>query len=371
MTKTRIGALAGAALLAGAAHAQGTPPAPSNVTLYGLLDVGLEYVDNVGAAGASLRRMPANTGSLPSRLGFRGSEDLGGGLRAVFTLESGLNLDTGLLGQGGRLFGRQAFAGLSGSWGTVSVGRQYTMLFWSLQDADILGPNIYGSGSIDAYIPNARADNSIAWRGSFGGFTAGATYSLGRDAVNAGPSPAGTNCAGESFADSRQCREASLLLKYDTDRWGVAGVVDRIHGGPGAFGGLTTSAATDTRSMVNGWWKTGGLKLGGGYLQRKTGGVAAASSDLYFVGASYALTPALTVDGVVFRLDVRNSPNEATLLGLRGTYSLSRRSALYATVGQIENEGTSALSVSGGQPGSSPAPGGSQKGITVGMRHVF
>src|SRR5437762_2042426 len=183
--------------------------AQSSVTLYGVIDTGVEYVSNVGANGHGLVRMPNLTATVPSRWGIRGSEDLGGGLKSIFVLESGFSPDSGSSNQGGRLFGRQALVGLTNQYGQLSFGRQYTMLFWATLDSDILGPNVYGSGSLDSYLPNTRADNAVSYKGTFGGFTVGATYSFGRDTVNAGPSPAGTNCAGENAADSKQCREWS------------------------------------------------------------------------------------------------------------------------------------------------------------------
>ncbi len=345
---------------------------PSGVTLYGVLDSGVEHITNVGPGGKSLTRVPTNTASVPSRWGLRGSEDLGGGLRANFTLESGIGVDTGSLLQGGRAFGRQSFVGLSGGWGQVSLGHQYTMLFWSILDADILGPNAFGIGSLDAYFPNARSSNSVAYRGTFNGLTVGAHYSLGRDPVNAGPSPAGTNCAGENALDKDQCRAWSVLLKYDTPTWGVAGVIDRQNGGPGAFGGLSSSQLSDTRSMVNGYYKFGQAKIGAGFMRRDNEGSAATpKSDLLFVGASYNVTPAFTVDGAYYRLDVKNSANQANLLVLRATYAFSKRTAVYATVGHIANDGALAISVSGTAPGSAPVAGGSQSGVLMGIRHSF
>ncbi|MEX3966882.1 porin [Paraburkholderia sp. EG286B] len=107
------------------AHAQ------SSVTLYGTLDEGLNYTSN--ARGHSAWAMVSgDTGE--SSFGFKGNEDLGGGLAAIFTLESGFNLNSGALNEGGRLFGRQAFVGLqSSSWGTLTLGRQYdaTVDLWS------------------------------------------------------------------------------------------------------------------------------------------------------------------------------------------------------------------------------------------------
>ena len=153
------------------------------------------------------------------------NEDLGNGMSAVFTMEMGLDPGNGVSNQGGRLFGRQAYVGLKSGMGTVTVGRIYSMTFWSGLNADIHGGGIYGTGSLDSYLPNARVDNALGYMYSQSGLTLGATYSLGRDAVNAGPSPAGTNCPGES-SDSRACRQWSLMAKYDTPTWGAAVFVD-------------------------------------------------------------------------------------------------------------------------------------------------
>jgi predicted porin len=344
----------------------------STVTQYGLVDTGAEYVSNVGPSGSRLLRMPSLTGSLPSRLGFRGSEDLGDGLRAIFVLEAGIALDTGTSLQGGRFFGRQAFVGFSGGWGTLTFGRQYTMLFWSILDADILGPNIYSSASLDSYIANARADNSIVYRGTFSGLTLGASYSLGRDVINAGPSPAGTNCAGEGVPDNQACREWSALLKYDTAMWGAALAIDELHGGPGAFAGLTSSAMKDTRVSANGYVKLAGGQLSAGLIRRNNDASALTPrSDLWYVGASYPVTPFLTLDAELFRLKFQDSANKADMGALRATYSLSKRTAVYATAGRINNAGALAISVSGGAAGSNPVAGASQNGAMVGVRHSF
>lgn len=353
-------------LLAGTASgAQG-----QNVTLYGVLDSGVEHVTNVANSGG-LTRVPTLTGTLPSRFGLRGSEDLGGGLKAVFNLEAGYGLDSGASGQGGRMFGRQSFVGLAGNWGSVTVGRQYTMYFNALLDSDILGPNIYGSATIDNYIPNAREDNSVAYRGTFGGLTIGATWSFGRDAVNAGPSPAGTNCAGENAADSRQCRGWSAMAKYDTAQWGVALGVDRVTGGPGAFAGLVSSDLADTRSTMNGWMKIGTLKVGGGVMHRENEGSLRPVSNVYYLGAAYPVTPQVTVDGELFRHDIHDTDLGSTLVAVRGMYHFSKRTAAYLTIGHLDNRGLSNVSVSSGQAGSNPLPGESQNGVMIGLRHFF
>jgi predicted porin len=156
LAATAVLALAGSG--AGfSASAQGT----SSITLYGIVDAGVEHLNNV-AAGGSLSRMPSTTSLVPSRWGLRGSEDLGGGLKAIYTLESGFAPDQGTFNQGGRGFGRQSWVGLGGNWGSLTLGRQNSMLFWSLIDSDIIGPAVFAMGSLDAYIPNSRADPDAA-----------------------------------------------------------------------------------------------------------------------------------------------------------------------------------------------------------------
>ena len=341
-----------------------------SVAIYGLIDVAVEHVTNVGPSGTGLNRMPSATGSLPSRLGFRAGEDLGDGLSAVVVLEQGFAPDMGTFTQGGRAFGRQSYVGVVAPWGSLTVGRQYTMLYWSILDADILGTNIYGSGSLDAYIPNARADNAVAYRGTFSGLTVGATFSVGRDGVNAG-SPAGTNCGGES-GDARECRDWSALLKYDSPAWGAALAFDEIRGGPGALASLVSSSLRDQRLSVNGYVNFASLRLAAGLVRRDNdGGAATPRSDLWYVGALYAATPTLRIEAEAFRLAFKGSASRATLLAGRATYSLSKRSALYATLGHIDNVGTLALSVSAGAPGSNPEAGSGQIGMAMGVRHSF
>jgi len=356
-------AVAGATLAAGV-HAQ-------SVTLYGTIDTGLEYLNHIGPKRGSTLLVPGITGTQPSRWGLRGAEDLGGGLKAQFVLESGFLPDSGTLGQGGRMFGREAHVGLSGNWGTLFVGRQYTMLSYAIRDANITGTNIYGSGSLDSYIPNARVDNSIGYLGRFGGFTVGATYSGGRDAVNAGPSPGGTNCAGENPADSKRCREWSAMVKYNSPVWGAALAYDALRGGPGAFAGLTSSDLTDTRLVANGYLQLGAWRLGAGLIRRDNEGSTVPRSDLLHVGAAYQLSTSTRLDAELLRLDFKNSPNRATLATVRAQYALSKRTATYATLGHISNDGNLALSVSAGQPGGNPPAGDSQMGMLVGIRHSF
>jgi predicted porin len=363
--KRRVLAMA----LLGAIGAAGAQTPPSSVTLYGIFDTGVEHLTNVNAAGDSLTRMPNLTGSLPSRVGLRGSEDLGGGLRAEFTLENGFNPDDGNLGQGGRLFGRQAWVGVGGAWGGLSMGRVYTMLFWANLGADILGPNLYGLGSLDNYIPNSRSDNSIAYRGTFSGFSIGGTYSFGRDTSAAG-GPAATNCPGESPIDSSRCRQWSAMLKYDASNWGLAASIDKKYGGPGAAFGLTSSSLTDTRTTYSGYFQFANkMKFGAGLLARENqGSVATPDSDLWWLGFSTPFAGSWMFETQAMMLDYDNSDNDTDLLAVRVMYNFSRRTAAYLNLGFANNDGTAAVSASSG---GSVGPGMNQTGVMIGMRHFF
>lgn len=356
-----------------------TAQAQSSVSMYGILDAGVEYLTNVGASRNGLFRMPGNTSSIPSRLGFRGTEDLGNGLSAVFTMEMGIAPDTGALNQGGRTFGRQAYVGLAGPWGTFTLGRQHSMYFFAGQDADVLGAASIGMGALDSYIPNARHDNVIGWRGRFGTWDLGATYSLGRDSVNAGPSPAGTNCPGESPRDSQACRAYSAMAKYKSTDWGATLAFDRQRGRTlGAapdtiFGGLTSSEKTDDRLAINGYAMLGSTKLGAGVTRRDNDGLPIApKTNLWFVGISHPVTRQTTVAMQVMSLRFPGaSQRNSTMLAAMVNHQLSRRTAVYGQIGRISNGHAAATSLSGAQAGSAPPLGSGQSGVNVGIRHVF
>lgn len=159
-----------------AAHAQ------SSVTLYGLIDVGIVYTNN--AAGHSQYQM--SSGNIQgSRWGLRGTEDLGGGLKALFVLENGFNVANGKLGQGGDEFGRQAYVGLSSSTlGTVTAGRQYDSIadFTGVFEvADQWSP-YFGAhpGDLDNMNNTNRVNNAVKFKSlTYSGFSFGGMYSLG------------------------------------------------------------------------------------------------------------------------------------------------------------------------------------------------
>ncbi len=180
MKKVLITAAAFGAL-SNLAHAQGS------VTLYGIIDEGINYTSNAG--GHSLYNM--SSGMLQgSRFGLRGEENLGGGLKAVFTLENGFDVNSGKLGQGGLMFGRQAWVGIaSDQYGRVTLGRQYDSVVdyvGILSVADAWGGTFTAhAGDIDNFNNSYRTNNTIKFSGPrYGGLTWGGTYSLGGTAGN-------------------------------------------------------------------------------------------------------------------------------------------------------------------------------------------
>jgi predicted porin len=179
--KKSLLALAALGTFAGVAHAQ------SSVTLYGIIDVGINMNTNSGG----YHKYDMSSGELQgSRFGLRGTEDLGGGLKAIFVLENGFDVTNGKLGQGGLMFGRQAYVGLSSNQaGTVTLGRQYDSV------VDYVGPLEVGDqwggyiaahpGDLDNFNNAYRTNNTVKYTSNnYNGLTFGGTYSFGGQSGN-------------------------------------------------------------------------------------------------------------------------------------------------------------------------------------------
>lgn len=161
--------------------------AQSTITLYGIIDSGITYVSNEAGAHALREDDGIYYGN---RWGLKGTEDLGGGMAAIFQLESGFSLGTGKLGQGGAEFGRQAYVGLKNQYGAVTMGNQYDFgsEYFSFHclgtGACVTG---YGGhiGNLDGQLFGLRLDNSIKYQSpEIYGFQFGGLYSLGNVAGN-------------------------------------------------------------------------------------------------------------------------------------------------------------------------------------------
>jgi predicted porin len=180
--KNKILTTAILAAFASAAHAQ------SSVTLYGLIDAGITYANHAGTGAKDLVQYGDGV-SQGSRWGLRGSEDLGGGLKAIFTLENGFNSGNGTLGQGGALFGRQAYVGLAKDGiGSLTLGRQYSF------STDYLGGSYANGGQTVAgnyafhindvdQLTSSRINNAIKFSSAnFAGLTFGGLYGFSNQA---------------------------------------------------------------------------------------------------------------------------------------------------------------------------------------------
>ncbi|MEM5460201.1 porin [Paraburkholderia phytofirmans] len=144
--------------------ASGSALAQSSVTLYGIVEDGFIYSNNQ-KGGAVIQATTGQTNT--SRFGMTGAEDLGGGYKAIFTLENGFDLSTGKLGQGGRLFGRSAFVGIVAPFGTITAGRQYEPLsqYVGALSSAIRWAGWTGAhpGDVDNMQSTIRFDNSVQY----------------------------------------------------------------------------------------------------------------------------------------------------------------------------------------------------------------
>lgn len=152
--------------------------AQSSVTFYGILDAGVTYVSNAGGS----HQVKFDDGvSYGNRWGLKGTEDLGGGLKAVFRLESGFHVGDGTLTNGGSLFGRQAYVGLQNDWGTLTLGNQMDMtqeMVYLYNVSSWASGYAINQGDFDRmngdHLPNAVKFMS----NTFGGFQFGGMYSF-------------------------------------------------------------------------------------------------------------------------------------------------------------------------------------------------
>ncbi|MGF6782405.1 porin [Paraburkholderia sp. GAS334] len=182
MRRLNAAALSGVALAL--ASVPGVSEAQSSVTLYGIIDAGITYVSNTG--GSHVIKFDDGV-SYGNRWGIKGSEDLGGGLSAVFVLESGFHLSNGQLGFGGSLFGRQAYVGLKNDWGTLSFGNQLDMteeMVYSYNISAWASGYAIHQGDFDRFNGD-RLPNAVKFLSNeFHGFMFGGMYSFGNIAGN-------------------------------------------------------------------------------------------------------------------------------------------------------------------------------------------
>ncbi|MDE1180160.1 porin [Paraburkholderia sp.] len=372
------------------AHAQ------NSVTLYGLIDTGLVYTNN--QSGHSNWQQSSST-TQNTVFGLKGSEDLGGGLHAIFKLEQGFNLNNGSQAFSGDGFGSQAWVGLqSDQYGTVTLGRQFDVL------NDLLGPLTAGSnawgGSLAAHPfenDNLAADSVVinnavkyvsptirgvtvetmyAMSNKAGGFSNNRAYGFSASYAqgplnlaagylqmnNPGGGTLGTNTS--SGAVSETDGSANFIAQRQRV-WGVGG---NYSFGPATVGLVWSHTQIDDMSSV--------IALGlGSYMP--LGGTL--RLDNYELNAKYAITPAWTVSGAYTFTDgaySNGSTNASPVWNsvmLQTDYALSKRTDVYLESVYQHVHGAPAGSVLGDAMVNtlSPSSTGSQLAVAVGLRHQF
>lgn len=333
--------------------------AQSNVNVYGLLDVNLGANDKADSAGHTVWRVSSG-GMNTSRLGFRGSEEIGGGLKAVFQLEAAVQTDTGA--SDAALFKRQANVGFEGGFGRIVFGRSFTSVYDFMIRYDPMGfAPFYSwgtSGSASGaskYGMTTGFDNMVKYTGKVGGLTVGASYG-----------------AGEVAGSTADGAKGAVALEYAYGPWSVVGTWERSNG--------TTVAATGQRD-VNTVWHAGGMYSSGPYkfqvaardykLTAGKAGVPVVRAVLYWVGANWRVTPANTLIGAVYYQDVRNVAASADadpimyVASLR--HALSKRTDLYLTAAYAKAKNTRLVAISRDDPGFADT----QRGVVAGIQHRF
>jgi predicted porin len=349
-TAAALAALLGAAL-----------PAQAQVTVFGLLDVG---VNRVSASGAgSLSRLEAD-GNTSSRLGFRGTEDLGDGLQANFWIEAAVSPDTGVGGAtstnnkdsvntGGLTWGRRATVGLRSGWGELRLGRDYVPTFSNLTTSmHPFGTNGVGSSGLLFYPVNTGGTTvrtNVRASNSFGYFipdNAAGVYGTVMIAWGEQQSGAPTEKDGNY---------QGLRLGWRNERWNVAAATGKTRYATGDY----------TQSNVGANVKLGDVRLMALWGENKIGSTRTRAQ---MIGTQWQISAPGELRLAYTRLQARGVASDANHIAVGYMHELSKRTALYANWARIDNEGTGTRFNVGLAP---TTPGGNSSGFDLGLLHRF
>lgn len=369
----------GALLIAATGMWLGHAAAQTNVSLYGLMDAGITYTNNQGG-GSNIQAL---SGQNPgNRLGFRGNEDLGTGLSAIFLLEAGFDLKNGAMTVGNRLFGRQLYAGLaSTSYGTVTMGRQYDLLVNYL--GPIGAPAMFGTNGNhpmdnDNLGNSFRINNSIKYASpKFNGWSFGGIYGFGE--------AAGDSSANRAWSVGTGYQNAGLSLGLGYIR--LDRPASNTTGAVGGSGGVTTS---DYPSLANTFVPGAIVResitgIGAQYVFPSGGKIAAlytvADNDLatanvkfrnFEVNGKYVLTPTVWL-GAAFantkgEISSTGAEPKYNQVSVMANYNLSKRTDLYIMGIHQKASGSASNARIYAMPASSTD---TQTVARIGMRHTF
>lgn len=357
--------------------ASGAAMAQSSVTLFGVVDTGIGYVKNSGSAtllnpnaGQKNYGMATN-GNVNSRLGFRGVEDLGGGLKAGFWLEGQLFPDDG--NAAGFNFQRRSTISLMGGFGEVRMGRELTAGYVKTSTYDVFGQvgmgqflgwgNMPAANAASADFNGVRANNMVSYyTPNFGGFTAAVNYGFG-----------------ERAASNKSGRYIGGYAAYDNGPLSVTVAMDKNNGTfttPSGVVGVPAFVIDHDRTQLSlgASYDLGMVKLSGLAQQVKYEDVAfsntTAKFNNYLLGVTAPVGPG-TVKLQYAAYDLKDSKDDAQQLSLGYQYDLSKRTAVYGTVAFLKNKNNSARGLGGSGLALGTATGENQTGFQVGVRHAF
>ncbi|QGZ56589.1 porin [Paraburkholderia acidiphila] len=387
--------------------AAGTAHAQSSVTLYGVIDESIQWANNVGTTAGNKNQFALFGGNISgNRFGLKGTEDLGGGLKAIFQLENGFDINTGKLGQGGLMFGRQAFVGLThDQYGTITLGRQYDPLVDMVQP--LTGDNYFGStfatpGDVDNNDNSSRTNSGIKYVSPvLQGFQFEGMYALGgvAGATGSGQSwgAAATYGVGSFNVAAGYFRmdNASSLASRTTTSDGVSTVGWASGATSGAmFDSQINNAYASAKSVgtaaIAAQYVAGPFTFGARYsnVQLRADGYSDfQSTQRYNVAAGffgYQLNPALLLGlGYTWTHGSGDTSNTYNQISLGADYNLSKRTDLYAVAAWQHANGTqrnagnsetpSTTSTAGASIGSYGynSDSSSQTLVSLGIRHKF
>ena len=339
--------------------------APSPVTVYGTLDAGI--VAEGGCAGNCPHTRLSGGVESGSRLGIKGREDLGGNTSAVFTVEAGILNDTGQSDQNGRLFGRQAFIGLVGPLGALTLGRQYNLVYDTLTDvADPFHGGMAGSAANLVGYTVKRYDNSVKYVSPrLHGLTASAIYSF-----NESPSNSATN------------RAYGLTIGYANGPANLSVSYQRKDNPVDAVGTMPIADLSARNVLVAANFNFGPFIGYAAYGHSKGEGSSPWDMSNPY-GAVTTSTPSTNSRDVLFGLAVPRGPvtwlasyihkDDRTLLNQDAhqiavgvSYAFSRRTDIYGSFAKIQNRNGAGYTV-----GNATEAGHGDRALTIGLRHSF
>jgi predicted porin len=312
--------------------------AQTNVTVYGIVDAGA--VSERGGPEGNVTKISSGVAS-GSRLGFRGKEDLGNGMAVVFALENGFLGDTGALGQGGLLFGRQAMVGLTSRAGSLTVGRQYTPYYRTLKDvADPFAAVSLAGRSGNIMTLNTRTDNMVQYGSP----------------TNAGLRAEVAYAVGEVADDSSKNRTMGASIGYTRAALRVQGAYHRVDNATG------TDAVRNTLLAASYKFK----RLTAHLAHARNAGLAGADSRDTLAGMSVPVGAHTVMLSHIRHEDRTLLDRDARQWGLGYFYSLSKRTDLYAAYAIISNENNAGFTV-----GTATERGTGDRAANLGIRHTF